>query len=95
MAVGDVDIELENESQGLIKNIHHRKIISPGNLPRQKHQLHLLAANADQAMLVITLIQPMLKPGFVDRFLLMTEPQNIIYMIVVNKYLFTEMKVII
>lgn len=92
VAVGDdVDIELENESQGLIKNIHHRKNYITRQSPRQKHQLHLLAANVDQAMLVITLIQPMLKPGFVDRFLLMTEPQNIPCMIVVNKCdLFTE-----
>ena len=50
-----------------------------------KHHLHLLAANVDQAIVVVTLVEPNLKQGFIDRFLLMTEPHNIPCIIVFNK----------
>jgi putative ribosome biogenesis GTPase RsgA len=36
-------------------------------------------------MLVTTIIQPNLKMGFIDRFLLMTEPHDIPVIIVVTK----------
>lgn len=35
---------------------------------KNKHQLHLIAANIDLAVLVTTLKQPTFKPGFIDRF---------------------------
>ena len=47
--------------------------------------MHLLASNVDQAVVVITMVQPKLKQGFIDRFLLMTEPYNISTLIVFNK----------
>ena len=53
--------------------------------PRKKHFLHLLASNIDQALLIATIVQPDLKPGFIDRFLLMTEPYDIPVIIVLNK----------
>ena len=69
VGVGDeVEIELEGEHEGLIKTILPRKNYITRQSPRQKHHLHLLAANVDQAVVVVTLIQPMLKQGFIDRF---------------------------
>lgn len=53
--------------------------------PRNKHEVHLLASNVDQAVVVITMVRPKLKQGFIDRFLLMTEPYNISTLIVFNK----------
>jgi ribosome biogenesis GTPase len=47
--------------------------------------VHLLASNVDQAVVVITMVQPKLKQGFIDRFLLMTEPYNISTLLVFNK----------
>ncbi len=86
VGVGDeVEIELEADGKGLIKNILYRKNYITRQSPRQKHHLHLLAANVDQAVLVVTLVDPNLKQGFIDRYLLMTEPQNIPCTIVVNK----------
>lgn len=86
VGVGDeVEIELEGEHEGLIKNILPRKNYITRQSPRQKHHLHLLAANVDQAIVVVTLIEPNLKQGFIDRFLLMTEPQNIPCTIIFNK----------
>jgi len=88
VAVGDiVDIEIEDvkEKTGIIKKIHNRKNHVVRQSPRKKHYLHLLASNIDQAVLIITINYPKLKQGFIDRFLLMTEPYNIPVTIVFNK----------
>jgi len=85
VAVGDkVVIERESEG-GLIKEILDRKNYVVRQSPRKKHQLHLLASNVDQAFLIITIVSPKLKQGFIDRFLLMTEPYNIPVDIIFNK----------
>lgn len=87
IAVGDeVLVEMENESgNGLIKGIMPRRNYVVRQSPRRKHDLHLLASNIDQALLVTTITQPKLKQGFIDRFLLMVEPYEIPTIIVFNK----------
>ena len=88
VAVGDeVEIILEEgqSRQGLITTILPRRNYVVRQSPRKKHQLHLLASNVDQAMLVATVVNPKLKQGFIDRFLLMTEPHDIPAIIVFNK----------
>ena len=88
VAVGDeVEIELEDEVEGtgIIKNILPRRNQVIRQSPRKKHQLHLIAANVDQAVVMVTIAQPKLKQGFIDRFLLMTEPYNIPTTIIFNK----------
>lgn len=86
IAVGDVvDYDIEEEEKGIIKHIHPRRNYVARQSPRKKYELHLLSSNVDQAVLVVSLKYPDLKLGFVDRFLLMTEPQNIPVIIVVNK----------
>ncbi|TNE55015.1 MAG: ribosome small subunit-dependent GTPase A [Bacteroidetes bacterium] len=86
VAVGDrVELEREQEGKGLIKKILPRRNYVVRQSPRRKHDLHLLAANIDQAVLIVTVVHPNLKPGFIDRFLLMTEPHEIPVVIVFNK----------
>ena len=86
VAVGDeVEIELEDEEKGLIKKILPRKNYVVRQSPRKQHNLHLLASNIDQAVVIATVVQPNLKQGFIDRFLLMTEPHDIPVIIVFNK----------
>jgi ribosome biogenesis GTPase len=86
VAVGDkVRFVMEEDGKGLIKETLPRLNYVVRQSPRQKHHLHLLAANVDQAVLVITVVQPDLKQGFIDRFLLMTEPHDIPVIIVINK----------
>jgi ribosome biogenesis GTPase len=86
VAVGDeVQVEAESEGRGLIRSILPRRNYVTRQSPRRKHDLHLIAANVDQALVIVTIIEPNLKPGFIDRFLLMTEPYNIPTCIVVNK----------
>ncbi len=86
VAVGDEVEYLEEENgKGIIKNILPRNNYVVRQSPRKKHELHLLASNVDQAILIVTIVQPNLKQGFIDRFLLMTEPYNIPTVIVFNK----------
>lgn len=87
VAVGDrVMVEIEKDQDtGIIKEILERKNYVIRQSPRKKHYLHILAANIDQAILIVTIVQPNLKQGFIDRFLLMTEPYDIPVHIVFNK----------
>lgn len=88
VAVGDVvtfEIENELERSGLILEIGPRQNYIVRQSPRNAHQLHLLAANVDQVVLMVTIVEPNLKQGFIDRFLLMTEPHNLPVTILFNK----------
>ena len=86
VAVGDVvEFAINDEELGMIKKIAPRVNYVARQSPRKLHDLHLLASNIDQAMLFVTIVEPHLKQGFIDRFLLMTEPQDIPTIIVFNK----------
>ncbi len=88
VAVGDqvqIEVESEVENTALIKAILPRTNYIVRQSPRRKHDLHLLAANVDQAVVIATIIEPHLKQGFIDRFILMTEPQDIPTIVIFNK----------
>jgi ribosome biogenesis GTPase len=86
VAVGDeVEVIIEAEGKGMIKKILPRRNYVVRQSPRRKHDLHLLAANIDQALLIVTVTQPDLKPGFIDRFIVMTERDDIPVTLVFNK----------
>ena len=88
VAVGDhvvVNIEKEEETVGTIKEIKSRKNYVLRQSPRKKHFLHIIASNIDQAIAIVSMRQPSIKVGFIDRFLLMTEPFDIPVTIVFNK----------
>ncbi len=87
LAVGDrVAIEMEpNADTATIKEILDRTNYIIRQSPRKKHYLHILAANIEQAVLIVTIRQPKLKQGFIDRFILMTEPFDIPVHIFFNK----------
>lgn len=88
LAVGDrVKLEMEagEDGTGVIKEIEDRDNYIIRQSPRKKHYLHILAANIDQAVVIVTIREPMLKQGFIDRFLLMTETFNVPVHIFFNK----------
>jgi len=87
VAVGD-EVLFEQE-KGLETAMIH-KILPRQNYvlrrsTRQKHHQHLIACNLDQALLVVTLREPNVKLGFIDRFLLTTEAYSIPTYIILNK----------
>jgi len=87
IAVGDF-IEFnrpENSEIGQITNIYPRKnyiIRKATNLARESH---VLAANVDQALLLVTLTYPKTYTIFIDRFLASAEAYRIPVIIVFNK----------
>lgn len=87
IAVGDL-VYVEQEKgldTGMISKLFPRENYVLRQSTRKKHYMHLLAANIDQAFVIVTIQNPMLKPGFIDRFLLTTESHNIPSYIIVNK----------
>ena len=86
VAVGDeVMVEPDIDNKGIIKQILPRRNYVARQSPRKKRDLHLIASNIDQALVVATIVQPKIKIGFIDRFLLMTEPYEIPTHIIFNK----------
>jgi ribosome biogenesis GTPase len=87
LAVGDiVDFDLEPEQQtGVITNLHQRKnyiIRKSINLSKQGQ---IIAANLDQALLIVTLASPRTSLGFIDRFLVTAEAYDIPAKLIYNK----------
>jgi ribosome biogenesis GTPase / thiamine phosphate phosphatase len=87
LAVGDVvDFDMEPDQEtGVITNLRQRKnyiIRKSINLSRQAQ---ILAANLDQAFLVVTLASPRTSLGFIDRFLVTAEAYSIPAKLVFNK----------
>jgi len=87
LAVGDVvDFEMEPDQEtGVIINLHPRKnyiIRKSINLSKQGQ---IIAANLDQALLVVTLASPRTSLGFIDRFLVTAEAYSIPAKLVFNK----------
>jgi ribosome biogenesis GTPase len=86
VAVGDlVDGTSEEPGKGIITKIHQRKnyiIRKAINLARESH---ILAANIDQAFLMITLKNPVTLSMFVDRFLVTAEAYSVPAILIFNK----------
>ncbi len=92
IAVGDcVAIEKNNEGTAFITEIEARRnyiIRKASNLSKQSH---ILAANIDQALLVVTLHHPETSTKFIDRFLATAEAYRIPVILLFNKSdLYTE-----
>jgi len=88
VAVGDeVGIEIEDplENTAMITAISDRRNYINRQSPRFKHQHHIVAANLDQSLVVVTLREPRTSQGFIDRFLVACEMYHVPAMIVFNK----------
>ena len=82
IAVGDW---VEFNDASLISQIYDRKnyiVRKPANLSKQSH---IIAANIDQVLLVVTLKNPETPLAFIDRFLVSAEAYNVPTVILINK----------
>lgn len=86
VAVGDyVDVIMNPEGTALISAIDDRKnyiIRKASNLSKQSQ---IIAANLDQALLIITIKQPETSTTFIDRFLAGAEAYRVPVVLVFNK----------
>ncbi|MDQ4141093.1 MAG: GTPase RsgA, partial [Bacteroidota bacterium] len=76
VAVGDVvEFELEEagESTGAIYHIAERENYIIRKSTHKTAHSHIIAANIDRALLVVTLVSPRTSFGFIDRFLVTAE----------------------
>lgn len=93
IAVGDqVDVEREpDQDTGLIINLHPRKNYIIRKSVNLSKQAQIIAANLDQAFLIVTLASPRTSLGFIDRFLVTAEAYAIPAKLIFNKLdLFSE-----
>lgn len=86
VAVGDnVEIALNSEGTAFITHIEERRnyiIRKSQNLSKQSH---ILAANVDQAFLIVTINYPQTSTTFIDRFLASAEAYSVPVVLVFNK----------
>jgi ribosome biogenesis GTPase len=86
VAVGDrVQIVPNNEGTAFITEIEDRRnyiIRKSINLSKQSH---IIAANVDQAILVVTVVNPQTSTTFIDRFLASAEAYRVPVILVFNK----------
>ena len=87
VTVGDiVDIEIEESNDnGIIYKIHDRKNYIIRKSVNLSKQTHIIAANIDQAFLLVTLKEPQTFTSFIDRFLATAEAYSITAIILFNK----------
>ncbi len=88
IAVGDrVEFEMENtdnQTVAIYKILERDNYLVRQSVHKTAHS-HIIAANLDQAMLVVTLAMPRTSLGFIDRFLVTCEAYSIPVLIVFNK----------
>jgi ribosome biogenesis GTPase len=87
IAVGDqVVFDLEpNANTGVIHQLIERKNYIIRKSINLSKQAQIIAANMDQAFLIVTLASPRTSLGFIDRFLVTSEAYRIPTMLVFNK----------
>ena len=88
LAVGDdVDLEAENEEEktATITAIHDRRNYINRQSPSHRMQHHIVAANIDQSLLVVTLKEPRTSQGFIDRWLVTCEAYHVPAVLLFNK----------
>jgi len=87
IAVGDmVDFELEAQGgTGIINRLQERKNYIIRKSINLSKQAQIIAANLDQAFLIVTLASPRTSLGFIDRFLATAEAYDIPCTLIFNK----------
>lgn len=87
VAVGDyVSFELGKDDANVICGIDNRKNYLVRKSINLSKQSHILAANVDQALLIVTINYPTTSTVFIDRFLVSTKAYGIPVTIVFNKF---------
>ncbi len=85
VAVGDRVCFEQGTDWVVIKEILPRKNYIVRKSTNLSKQIHILAANVDQAFLIVTMVAPQTSTMFIDRFLLSAEAYRIPVTLVFNK----------
>tara|TARA_B100001287_G_scaffold137119_1_gene115422 strand:+ start:52 stop:993 length:942 start_codon:yes stop_codon:yes gene_type:complete len=86
VAVGDiVYLDFTNEGEAVIKSIEKRKNYIIRKSVNLSKEAHIIASNIDLAVLLVTVINPVTSPGFIDRFTVTAQAYNVPLLIAFNK----------
>ena len=86
VVIGDrVLLEINNEGTAFIVKIEDRKNYMIRRASNLSKQSHILAANIDQAFLIVTVNYPLTTTTFIDRFLATAEAYEVPVKIIFNK----------
>jgi len=87
VAVGDwVEYEVfDNTVTAIIKNVLDRRNYIIRKSTNLSKQTHIIAANIDQAIIMVTIVNPETYPIFIDRFLITAEAYEIPAKLIFNK----------
>lgn len=88
LAVGDrvaFEVEQTGEDTAVIYQIEDRENYIIRQSTHKTAYSHIIAANLDQALLIVTLVSPRTSFGFIDRFLVTAEAYHIPTTLVFNK----------
>ena len=87
VAVGDhVHIEMNQEGTAFITEIDDRRNYIIRRSQNLSKQSHIIAANVDQAFLVVTVSHPETSTTFIDRFLASAEAYSVPVALIFNKH---------
>ena len=85
IVVGDY-VEINNDSESwMIEKLYDRKNMIIRKSVNLSKQTHIIAANIDQAILIITLQSPLTTTGFIDRFLVSAKAFGVEVILFFNK----------
>jgi len=86
VAVGDeVSLTIFEDGTGVIEEVRERKSVLSRPAVGRETREHVLAANIDALIIVVSVVSPPLKPGLIDRFLIAASIGRLHPVIVVNK----------
>ncbi|WKZ66087.1 MAG: ribosome small subunit-dependent GTPase A [Flavobacteriales bacterium] len=88
VAVGDrvsFEPQADAEHPGVITDLHDRRNYLVRRSVNLSHYKHVIAANLDQAILLVTVARPRTSCGFIDRFLVTAEAYRVPVVIILNK----------
>ena len=95
IVVGDY-VEINNDAQTwMIEKLYDRKNMIVRKSVNLSKQTHIIAANIDQAILMITLQSPLTTTGFIDRFLVSAQAFGVEVILFFNKIDLYSKKLII
>lgn len=85
VAVGDYVVLEKEQDDLMIVSVEQRNNFIIRQSPSKRMARHILAANLDQAYLIVTMSRPRTSTGFIDRFLITAEAYHIPVTIIFNK----------
>ena len=86
VSVGDeVGLLINDNNEAVINKIYPRKNYIIRKSVNLSKEAHIIASNLDLAVLLVTVINPLTSPGFIDRFTVTAQAYNIPLLIVFNK----------